>query len=587
MAPKPWFGHMGGKSMRPHASLYKTHILIAVLPMLLAASSLLLAQVSPAPQESPTPTLEELANKKFSKPILNRTESQVVQAAASGEIAWGDKEIDLPEDATEAAIEAASKKPSNDPAKATEYGWREGRHVRADLIRWLCENEERRKLVDQHGIYIVGAWIDGAVDLSYLHINFPVILKKCLIPQGIKLTSAEISDLQLVGSWIGEGQTGQEQKALNGEGLTVHGNVLLSNGFRAFRQVDLYGAKIDGQLYCTAGHFSGGNPPLSLSLASIGGETDLNGGFSSDGVVHLESAKINGDLKLDGADFSAHSHNGLIAAGLTAHALNWTKVGKSAQTELDLSNANVGIFEDDEDSWPDKGNLHIDGFVYGTLKGEQTEADSRLLWLHRQEPVPFRPQPYKQLAKVFLDNGQDSDATRVLVAKEADMREQAEVPKTVWEKQLLTIQNLLSAVIHKIARGTLHLTIDYGYRPLRALWWIAAFVAIGTYIFRRGYRMGLVAPSDHEAYATFKDHHNNPPAGYQPFNSFVYSLENFVPLIELHQAGYWLPCPENSQQRNTKRSARILRWYLWVHILLGWIFTSILVAGLTGLIRNG
>ena len=588
---------MWGKPMRPRASLCKARLLIVVLPMLLAASSQLLAQESCTPRESLT-RLQELACGRFSKPNLNPTELRVVRSAESGEVAWGGEEIDRPEAKTDAAIEAAYHEPSNDPAKATEYHWREHRTVRADLIRWLCEDEEARKLVDQHGIYIVGAWIDGAVDLSYLHINFPVILRKCSIPDGIKVTSAEISDLELVGSWIGEELTGApgQEKALNGEGLTVHGNVLLSDGFEAFRQVDLYGAKIDGLLFCTAGHFSDpGVDSLYLRLASIGGETDLNGDFSSDGVVDLVGAKINGDLVLDHANFSGDFHdglkanrlkaNGLKARSLTAHALHWTHVDKSDQTELDLLNAKVDIFVDDSKSWPAPGHLLIDGFVYGTLKGEAVDATSRRDWLNLQ-PLPLRSQPYKQLAKVFVDNGQDSDATQVLVEKEADMREQAEVPETVWQKQLLDLKNLLLAVLRKVVRGTLWLTIDYGYQPLRALWWIAAFVALGTYTFRRGYRMGLVIPSDHEAYETFKDNHN-PPAGYQPFNSFVYSLENFVPLIELHQAGYWLPYPETSQQQNTKRSGRMLRWYLWVHILIGWIFTSILVAGLAGLIRNG
>ncbi len=585
LGPKPRFGHMGGKPMRLHASSYKTHILIAVVPMLLAAATLLLAQ--PAPQESPKPTPEKLAREfgdKFGK--LTPTELRVVEAAASGDVAWGDEEVDLPEDSTDADIEATYKK-QNYPTKATEDVWRKDRRVRAKLIRWLCEDEEARKLVDQHGIYIVGAWIDGAVDLSYLHINFPIILRKCSIPKGIKVTSAEMSDLELVGSWIGEDLTGApgQEKALNGEDLTVHGNVLLSDGFEAFRQVDLYGAKIEAQLYCTDGHFSdpGGNP-LRLRLASIGGETALNGGFRSDGVVDLVDAKINGDLLLGGADFSADSHNGLKARSLTAHALRWTKVGKSDQTDLDLLNAKVDIFEDDRQSWPAPGHLHIDGFVYGT-HGMAADAATRLEWLSLQPP-PRLPQPYKQLAKVFVDNGQDLDATDVLVAKEADMREQAEVSEAIWKRHLLDIENLLLAFIRKVVRGTLWLTIDYGYQPLRALWWIAAFVALGTYTFRQGYRMGLVIPSDHEAYETFKDNHN-PPAGYQPFNSFVYSLENFVPLIELHQAGYWLPYPDNSQQQNTKHSGRMLRWYLWLHILIGWIFTSILVAGLAGLIRNG
>src|SRR5712691_11591163 len=185
----------GGKSMRPHASSYKTHILIAVVPILLAAASLLLAQ--PAPQESPTRTLEKLAREKFGE--LTRTELRVVQAAARGEVAWGDEKIRQPEDAL---IEAEYKK-QNYPAKATEDDWRNSRKVSAKLIRWLCEDEEARKLVDQHGIDIVGAWIDGVVDLSYLHINFPVVLRKCSIPKGIELTSAEMSDLDVVGSCIG------------------------------------------------------------------------------------------------------------------------------------------------------------------------------------------------------------------------------------------------------------------------------------------------------------------------------------------------------------------------------------------------
>src|SRR5712692_2824939 len=195
----------------------------------------------------------------------------------------GGEEIDLPEGSTDAATDAAYHRPSNNPTNAMQYNWRDRRRVRAKLIRWLCGDEKARGLIDQHGIDIAGAWVDGVVDLSYLRINFPVILWQSRIPNGIKVTSAEMSDLELVGSWIGEdnkGAPGQEQIALKGEGLTVHGNVLLSDGFRAFGQVDLYGAKIDGQLYCAEGQFSDpGGDALRLRLASIGGEAELNGGF--------------------------------------------------------------------------------------------------------------------------------------------------------------------------------------------------------------------------------------------------------------------------------------------------------------------
>ena len=37
----------------------------------------------------------------------------------------------------------------------------------------------------------------------------------------------------------------------------------------------------------------------------------------------------------------------------------------------------------------------------------------------------------------------------------------------------------------------LDVTIGYGYRPLRALWWVLGFVMVGTLLFRRGYQARL------------------------------------------------------------------------------------------------
>ena len=58
------------------------------------------------------------------------------------------------------------------------------------------------------------------------------------------------------------------------------------------------------------------------------------------------------------------------------------------------------------------------------------------------------------------------------------------------------------------------------------------------------------------------------------FNAFVYSLDTFVPLVDLHQAKYRLPTGPG------------LRLYLWIHISSGWVLTTLLVVGLTGLVRR-
>ena len=77
---------------------------------------------------------------------------------------------------------------------------------------------------------------------------------------------------------------------------------------------------------------------------------------------------------------------------------------------------------------------------------------------------------------------------------------------------------------------------------------------------------------------------------YQTFNAFIYSLDAFIPIVNLHQQNYWLP--DTNKGRILKilgiqtRWGSLLRIYLWVHICLGWIITSLWVAGLTGLVRR-
>lgn len=73
----------------------------------------------------------------------------------------------------------------------------------------------------------------------------------------------------------------------------------------------------------------------------------------------------------------------------------------------------------------------------------------------------------------------------------------------------------------------------------------------------------------------------------------MYSLENFVPVVDLHQGNYWRPNPFHPHQNEEpadgpprrRMLGSMLRCYLWVHIMAGWILTPLLFAGLSGLIR--
>jgi hypothetical protein len=80
----------------------------------------------------------------------------------------------------------------------------------------------------------------------------------------------------------------------------------------------------------------------------------------------------------------------------------------------------VGAIWDDEPSWPGQGSLDLDGFVYGGFFGGPTDAPTRLRWLDRQGQ--FKPQPYRQLAKVLRELGDDEGAKRVLLEREGRAR---------------------------------------------------------------------------------------------------------------------------------------------------------------------
>jgi hypothetical protein len=106
--------------------------------------------------------------------------------------------------------------------------------------------------------------------------------------------------------------------------------------------------------------------------------------------------------------------------------------------------------------------------------------------------------------------------------------------------------------------------------------------------------MRIITPTEEAAYREFVARGEAPPH-YPVFHPLVYSLENFLPVVELHQDKYWRPNPRHSVRGRATHSgeapgasaipSRLLRYYLWVHILAGWTITPLLFAGLSGLVR--
>jgi hypothetical protein len=497
----------------------------------------------------PGSTLEMMAQQKFG-PALTAAERKLAHSAPLREVPWFGPNSD-PNNA------------ANDTAHAENWGAE--RTVRAEFITWLVSDPQPSRLVHPSGLGLAGARIDGNLDLSYATVDKPLTLIRCYVPDGINLSSAHLQEITVRRSRTG---------AVFGNLAIIHGDASFVIG--DYGAVSLMRARIDGTLDLTGARILDvDDDAVNLIEANVTGDVLFHDGFTTNGIVYARLAKIGHDLSFHAAEFKGNGQLDVERATIDG-TFYWVDVKHTAKTVLDLENARAGAIWDDEASWPAPGNLVINGFVYGEIAGGPSDGSSRLRWLALQPPE-YHPQPFRQLAKVLSEMGRDDGATQVRIAKELAQRRlgHESLPQRAWSLMM-------------------QYTIGFGYVPLRALWWIAGFVGLGTILFGWGYRMRIITPTEEAAYREFVASGEAPPH-YPVFNPLVYSLENFLPVVELHQDKYWRPNPRHSVAGRATLSgeprdpssapSRLLRWYLWLHILAGWTITPLLFAGLSGLVR--
>jgi hypothetical protein len=568
--------------------------------------------MSPGPDQEPISDLKRLAHERFGN--LTAAEIKLLDSAPKGEPAVCGPSFD-------------DEDPANDPAQAESWG--PDRQIRPDLIRWLCVDRQAKELVDPKGIQVLGAKITVVLDLDLVAVPFPLTLWQCRLMDHLILLHAEIPQLNLQGTWL---------HSLPADGCRVKGDVFLRNGFHAEGEVRLVGAEIGGTLDCGGGTFNNpprageeaGGPALNAERAVVKGGVFLRGGFSAEGAVRLLGAQIQGNLDCSGGTFKnppqagvETSGNALSADGALVRsdvvlrngfsaegavrllgaqidgdlscigaifrgaliaerasikgALFWTRLVNPERARLNLMNASAGALCDDERSWPSKGNLWLDGFVYGRISFGPRDARSRLDWLARQNS--FAPQPYRQLAKVLKEEGDDRGARKVLFEMEHRRREVED-----------------HSFIQKAWSLILRCTVGYGYYPAKALKWLVVLALAGFFLFWVGYSGRSIVPTDKDAYACFRKDRQLPPH-YERFHASMYSLENSFPLIKLGQVDRWQPDP--NPQRSTSQAgewmarhapcisfAGILRWFRWLQIIFGWVLATLGIAAVTGLVRK-
>jgi hypothetical protein len=316
--------------------------------------------------------------------------------------------------------------------------------------------------------------------------------------------------------------------------------------------VNLVGATIDGNLDCSGGQFIGNDkvPPLNVNSAEVKGGVYLRNSFKAEGQVSF-----------------FHSHVG--------RDFQWSRVESPANAFLDLRVAKVETLLNSKDSWPTEGKLQLDGFIYDQIDDRSPpDAKVQLSWLNRQPRYRFLSQPFEQLAGVLRKMGLEEDARAVMIAKNEEHARYVQ-----WRPEWLWY-------------GLFGQVIGYGCSPWRAFGISLGVIAIGWWLFRRGYVRGLVTPTGGAEYTLEKDGAHPSSDDHPKFNAFVYSLETFVPLVKLGVGEHWEPngnrnaLGSGSRLRFPPKTGGWLRGYLWVHIILGWVLTTLWVGGITGLVKT-
>lgn len=324
-------------------------------------------------------------------------------------------------------------------------------------------------------------------------------------------------------------------RALFADGLAVDVRVRCTDGFTAHGEVRLAGGPIGGELNLSGASLTNpGRPALSANRLTVSHSMLCEAGFRAHGEVHLARADVGGVLRLAGASLT--SPDGVALDLEEAHLAGMILLpAQRPDGAVNLTNARVGRFRDEPDSWPT--TLHLRGFVYDTLENDQVSVRERLCWL-TLHPGTYTPQLYDQLAATYRRTGQEEAAWTVGIAKQ-------------WRRR---------AVLNpagKLWNWLLYVTVGYGYRTWLAGVWLAGLIVLGSRVFSHAYPADMTPASTH------------PPA----FDPFAYTLDVVVPIVNLGRQNAWQP------------QGSALYWS-WALTGAGWVLTTAVVAGLTGILKR-
>ena len=397
--------------------------------------------------------------------------------------------------------------------------------------------------------------------------------------------------------------------ALVADGITVEGDVflraraetsgkvlrvLLKGRFHASGAVRLLGARIDGDLDCTGGHFEQpGGWALSADSVAVKGNVFLRVGFHASGEVRLLGAQIGGQLNCAAGRFEGELS--IEDARVGSLRLRELATGGTPSV-VSLEGASVGMLVDDASGWPTAGNLHLNRFVFEAIastsplrardrpgrwkrllswfipsRSSPDRAGDRLDWLRRQRPDPEGNgdlHAYQHLAALYERIGRSEDARQIHVARLRLIRGRM----SRWS----------TARWSNFAQGWL---LGYGWRiwPYPAGGVVA--LLLGLWLFASAAQSCALVPRAANAQQTtncIASVVGSAAPAAPRFDALIYDVERFLPLVDLGQKATWAVDADRTVHLiglgGRWVPGWVIAWYAAAHALGGWIIVTVLLA---------
>jgi hypothetical protein len=430
--------------------------------------------------------------------------------------------------------------------------------IRGEFLRDLIlnnnqnidENDESYILkIDPIGIKFSGAYISGRFDFSFCSTDLPFGFLNSIFEQEINLSDSKIRFLNLHGTKV---------VSLNAQGIYCKSDIFLRGGFEANGIIDFISAQIGDSLDCSNGKFNS-RYALNFTSTKINGSVFLNDNFESNGKVSFHSSYIGKSLIFTNAKKIAYLN--LESAHIS-------------RLDFDINNVET---------------IDLDGFVYEHLDMTEQDLTSPAKWLEKMpKENDFKPQPYKQLAKVLRNMGHNKDADDTMIKYNEQLTKKDFSPfKWIYGK-----------------------TAGYGYKPMNIFWTMFSIWLVCGLFYLNASKVAVFAPNNplvfqkkdyyechieengtalsdrwnHEKYNTTNNWVLNEKleGEYTTFNPFWYSLDVILPIVDLQVEKDW----GQYVSMNNWTLNDFTRWLMWFEIIVGWMYSLILVAILSGLAKN-